>query len=119
MPFDVSLHNRKHNFTRPNLAVFGNYVQQDYQMQLFLSDYLLESGISALFYADMLVLKNQDIDLTTTELNIALLGQPSRHGFHHGGKCKVDISVIGEAPLLSISKEKGLSFKIQFANDIK
>lgn len=54
IPLDASLQNEDYPYSKPNLAVFGDYVQNDYQLQIFLSEFFLESGISALYYDNYL-----------------------------------------------------------------
>jgi hypothetical protein len=54
IPFDLSLQNEDFPFYKNNTSVFGDVVQSDYQIQTYLSDYILESGLWALFYDDKL-----------------------------------------------------------------
>jgi hypothetical protein len=49
-----------------------------------LSEYLLESGIAALFFDNYLQVHGLAIPITTTELDIVLLGALSRNGFAYG-----------------------------------
>jgi len=108
IPTDISLQNTKYPYLQPNLAVFDDFVQEDYDMQIYLSDFLLESGMHAMYHAGLLQLNNLHVPISTTELDIALFGQMSRNGFGHGNNCSVDIRVIGDPPELVISKDKGL-----------
>lgn len=119
IPLDASLQNEEHPYILPNLAVFGDYVQNDYQLQIFLSEFILESGISSLFYDNLLQVKGLHIPIGTTQLDIALLGALSTHGFAHGQNCSVNLRVIGDLPDLFITEKSGLSFKSQIAIDIQ
>lgn len=53
--FDISIEDKQHPLTDLNLANFTNTeYQKDYQLQLYVSEYLLQSAISVAFYADIL-----------------------------------------------------------------
>lgn len=118
-PFDISLQSKKHPYNAPNNAVFGDYVQEDYQLQIFLSEYLLESGLHALFLDGLLRLNGLSVPIDTTALDIVLLGKLTRNGWAYGQKCVIDIEVIGETPDIFITKKNGLSFSSQLAIDLK
>lgn len=76
-----------------------------------MSAYILGSGMNALYYAGMLDVPPIGVGITTTELDIALLGKLSRNGFALGQPCNVGLRAIDMVPDLSISRSKGLHFK--------
>lgn len=93
-------------------------MQNDYQIQSFLSDYILQSGVWAFYYAGLLNVPPIKVPLSTTEIDIALLGKLTRNGFALGMPCKAGMRAIGEVPKISLSRSHGLSFNSQLAFDI-
>jgi len=89
LPFDLSIQNSKFPYRKNNTAVFGDFVQNDYQIQSFMSDYFIESGVWAFYYAGLLNVPPISVPLSTTEIDIALLGKLTRNGFALGMPCKV------------------------------
>jgi hypothetical protein len=51
-----------------------------------------------LFYAGGLYFDPIKVPITTTEIDIALLGKLGRHGFALGQPCKIGMRVIGDVP---------------------
>ena len=99
MPFDVSLQSHLYPYTKNNTCVFGNFVQSDYQIQTYLSDYLLESAVWALYYNGWLETGQIQIPgISTTEIDLALLGKLTRNGFALGMPCKTSMKVINNVP---------------------
>jgi hypothetical protein len=49
-----------------------------------MSEYLIEGGLHALFYGDLLHINDLAIPITTTELDIAMLGALTRNGWAYG-----------------------------------
>jgi hypothetical protein len=120
LPLDVSLQNSKYNYTKSNTCDFGEYVQSEYQIQSFISEYVLDSGMWALYKGGYFKASNISVPvITTTEIDIALLGKLSRNGFKHGQPCVVDMSVINNSPDIEITKAKGLHFTGQLAFDLR
>ena len=95
LPFDLSLQNRDFPYLKNNTAKFGDYAQTDYQVQTILSDYLLESAVWSMFHDGYLHLDNLSIPISTTVLDVGLLGQLSRNGFGEGNPCVIDLNFIG------------------------
>ena len=84
IPLDLSLQNHKYPYEPENTADFGDFVQNDYQLQLYLSDYLVRSGVWSLYYEDMLKLNGLELPISSTDIDIVLVGQMSRNGFANG-----------------------------------
>lgn len=85
LSMDVSVHDKAFpmtNFT--NTANFGPPTQNGYDLETYMSDYFLESFMWAAYYQGLLNIQGLPIPITTTELDIPLLGQLSRHGFSWG-----------------------------------
>jgi len=111
LPLDASIQNKDYPYGKQNTCQFGDVVESDYQIETFLSEYVLDSGMWALFKAGYFVAKNISVPvITTTEIDLAVLGKLSRNGFKHGQPCVVDISVINNSPDIEITKAKGLHF---------
>jgi len=71
-----------------------------------------------MFYDGKLSLGPDPSDITTTELDILLLGQLSRNGFALGMPCMIEYKAIGDVPTLTITKNEGLTFNMQASGDL-
>lgn len=95
IPLDLSIQSHSYPMSEiNNTAVFGPFAETGYEMQLYLSDYFVESLLWALYYEDLIQLHNLPIDINTSELNIVFLGKLTRHGFSVGMPCVIDSRAI-------------------------
>ena len=96
-------------FNRTNDVNFGDIKNYRYQMQLYLSDYLFYSIINSLYYPDIYLMNATIPGMTTTTLNIALLGKLKKAGFENGNPCIVKFNAIGATPEIDITEALGLA----------
>jgi hypothetical protein len=54
---------------------------------MFMSDYLMESALWALYYDGLIFLGPVSFPVSTTAIDLILLGQLSRNGFAEGMPC--------------------------------
>ena len=57
--------------------------------------------------------------MTTTSLNLALLGKLKKVGFENGNPCIIRFNAIGETPEMDISEALGLAMKFNLAFDVQ
>ena len=119
IPLDMTLQNASVQFNRTNDVKFGAMKNYRYQAQLYLSDYLFYSVINSLYYPDIYLLNATIPGMTTTTLNLALLGKLSKAGFDNGNPCIVKFNAIGETPEIDITEALGLAMKFNLAFDIQ
>lgn len=78
---------------------------------MYLSEYLLQSIIHALYEPDILVLThNMGIEVSTTTLNLMYFGKLKKAGFDNGQPCILEVRTHGIEPDLNISAATGLHF---------
>jgi len=74
-----------------NLAVFEGADFETFQVQSFVSDYVVRSVLEAI-YTPNVTLISSDLPITTTELSAILIGNRlHKHGWDLGMPCTVDI----------------------------
>jgi len=113
IPLDVSLHNKDKPYIDTNNVSFGVFEDNGYDIQMFLSEYLIQSIVHAVYQEDMLLTTEELPGLiTTTTLDIMpdLWGKLSKHGFEKGNPCILEIRTWGDEPELDIKKATGLHF---------
>lgn len=80
---------------------------------MFLSEYLIQSIVHAVYDTNMLI-TTEDLPgiITTTTLDIMpdLWGKLSNHGFEKGNPCVLEIRTWGDEPALDIKEATGLHF---------
>jgi hypothetical protein len=122
IPLDVSLHNKDKPYINKNNVSFGEFVDNGYQIQMYLSEYLIQSIVHALYEPNFTV-TNETLPslITTTTLDFMpdLFGKLSKNGFDKGQPCLLEIRTWGDEPELNISKATGLHFDGQIALPLK
>ena len=122
IPLDVSLHNKDKPYINKNNVSFGEFVDNGYQIQMYLSEYLIQSIVHALYEPNFTV-TNETLPslITTTTLDFMpdLFGKLSKNGFDKGQPCLLEIRTWGDEPELNITKATGLHFDGQIALPLK
>jgi hypothetical protein len=113
IPLDVSLHNKDKPYINTNNVSFGEFVDNGFQIQMYLSEYLIQSIVHALYEPNFTV-TNETLPslITTTTLDFMpdLFGKLSKNGFDKGQPCLLEIRTWGDEPELNITKATGLHF---------
>ena len=113
IPLDISLHNKDKPYIEINDTSFGVFEDNGYEIQMFLSEFLLQSIVHALYDPNMLIVsKDLPSLITTTFLDDLpdLWGKLSKNGFDKGQPCILEIRTWGSEPELNITKATGLHF---------
>ena len=121
IPLDLSFHDHDHPYTEQNLVQFPDVTQgddflEDYQMIIFISEYYMNCLSVVAFYLNMLS-RELPIDVDTTILNTALLGQMDNYGYEPDQPCQTRIYAYGEPPSIKISEDFGVSMTSQLGLD--
>ena len=107
------MHNKDKPYINKTNVSFGTFVDNGYEIQFKLSEYLLQSVIHAVYEPDFTVATNETIPgITTTTLDIMpdLFGKLSKNGFEHGQPCILEIKTWGDEPELNITEKTGMHF---------
>jgi hypothetical protein len=87
-------------------------------MIIFISEYYINSISLVAFYLNFLE-KQLPIEIDTTILNTALLGQLDDYGYEPDQPCNARIYAHGTPPLIKLSQEYGVSLTSQLGLDFK
>jgi len=129
IPLDLWLQEDNHPLSTANDAHFSQYTATDDEVQLYLSEYLIESLVNVVYYynnsagIDSILklppinLKNLPVPLYSTELGIFLIGTSFSKDFGMGKECQIVAQVKGPVP--SITLRKGIQIHAELGLDLE
>lgn len=89
---------------------------EDGDVQLMVNEYFVNNALWAVFYAgDVLNISRLDFPLTTTVINIGLLGDLAKHGFENDCKCTLAVYADpnGTPPIIKFRNSPTIPFEIE------
>ena len=129
IPLDLWLQEDNHPLNITNDAHFSNYEATTDELQLYLSEYLIESLINVVYYynnsdgIDSILklppinLKNLPVPLYSTEIGILLIGTSFMKDFGLGKECQIVAQVKGPAPTITL--KAGIQIHAELGLDLE